>query len=272
MSPLPAPEPLKFEVLRSIRNERRRTIAFLREQPPEAFDAPATPGWRVRDVVAHLITLDRAAVAGAVLPLILGTGTERIERWNDRAVVGWADRPVPSLILGLDRWGRRYERQVGLVPRRMYRARFPTVWGRIPGAYAIWIRAYDEFVHRQDIRRALGLADDDVDATAIAEFLLGILPFHALPAIADADRRGSVGLALAGEPISEWVYDLASGKGGPIAPDDGVDARVRVDGTTSWIMTAATRGTFDDLESSGILTIEGDTRLARSLLSAIRLV
>jgi len=272
VSPLPAPEPLKFEILRSIRNERRRTISFLREQPPEAFDVPATPGWRVRDVVAHLITLDRAAVAGAILPLIVGSGTERIERWNDRAVVRWADRPIPSLIIGLDRWGRRYERQVGLVPRRIYRARFATVWGRIPGAYAIWIRAYDEFVHRQDIRRALGLPDDDVDATAIAEFLLGIAPYHALPAIEEADRRGAVALDLAGEPISEWVYDLASGEAGPIAPGDRADARIRVEGTTDWIMTAATRGAFDDLESSGGLTIEGDAGLAGALLSAMRLV
>ena len=271
MSPLPAPQPQRFEIVRSVRNERRRTLRLLQEQPPDAFDAPATPGWRVRDVVAHLITLDRAVVTGAFLPLALGSGVERIERWNDRAVRRWAEQPVPAMLLGLERWGRRFARTMELLPRRIYTLRFPTVWGSIPAAYAVWIRAYDEFVHRQDIRRALGLEDDRADATQVAEFLLAMLPPNAMPAAAHAAGHGVISVNVTGEPLPEWVYDLGSGAAGPRGDTDAVDATASLP-ATPFIMAAATRDSFEALESSGMLTIDGDADLARTFLSKIRLV
>ncbi len=271
MSPLAVPQPQRFEILRSVRNERHRTLRFLQEQPPEAFDAPATPGWRVREVVAHLITLDRAAVTGPMIPLVLGTGLERLERWNDAAVRRWAEQPVPAMLLGLDRWGRRFARMMELLPRRLYRVTFPTVWGKVPLEYAVWIRAYDEFVHRQDIRRALGLEDDRVDATQVAEFLLWALPANAMPGAANAAGAGMVGVNVAGEPLPEWVYDLRTGAAGPRADADAVDATITVP-ATPFVMAAATRDSFETLESSGVLTISGDADLARTFLSNIRLV
>ena len=33
----------------------------------------------------------------------------------------------------------------------------------------IWSRVYDEWIHRQDIRRALGMSDEDVDVEQIEE-------------------------------------------------------------------------------------------------------
>ena len=265
-----APEPSKFEILRSIRNERRRTLTLLRDQPAEAFDAPATPGWRVRDVVAHLITLDRAAVTGSMVRLILWGGTDRIERWNDRVVARWSKRPVPTMLVALDSWGRRFERQMSLLPKALYRMRFPTIWGRMPGAFAVWIRAYDEFVHRQDIRRALGLGDDVSDATAIAEFLLSVVPYHTLPEL--AGRGGTVALEVAGEPLPRWRYDAGSGGvSGPVNGDEPADVVIRVP-ATPFIMAAAGREDFAQLESSGMLTIKGDSQLAGAFLSKLRLV
>ena len=270
MSPLPAPQPSKHEILRSIRNERRRTIAFLGTQPPEAFDVPAVPGWRVREVVAHLITLDRATVTGALIVQILGHGTDRIERWNDRAVKSWADRPVPELLTGLETWGRRFERQMRMLPVQLYRMRLPTIWGKVPGAFGVWIRAYDEFVHRQDIRRALELPDDDVDATAVAEMILAILPYHTMPEL--PGRTGRVAISVTGEPLPEWLYDLGTGRAGPIDGDEPVDARVSVAATPLIMATAGRAGGFDPLESSGTLTISGDEELARAFLAKVHLV
>jgi uncharacterized protein (TIGR03083 family) len=271
VSPLAPPPPQRFEIVRSIRNERHRTLRFLQEQPPEAFDAPATPGWQVRDVVAHLITLDRAAVTGTMIPLALGSGVERIERWNDRAVRKFAEQPVPAMLLGLDRWGRRFARMMELLPRRLYRLTLPTAWGKVPGAFVVAIRAYDEFVHRQDIRRALGLDDDRVDATQIAEFLLSALPSNAMPGAAREAGTGAVAVNVAGEPLPEWVYDLGAGAFGPRASTDAVDATVTVP-ATPFVMAAAARDSFEALESSGTLTISGDADLARTFLSNIHLV
>jgi hypothetical protein len=158
-----------------------------------------------------------------------------------------------------------------LIPTRLYQVRFPTAWGKVPGAFPVWIRAYDEFVHRQDIRRALGLEDDRVDATQIAEFLLWALPANAMPAAARQTGRGADAVKVAGEPLPEWVYDLGTGAAGPRAASDAVDATVTVS-ATPFVMAAATRDSFDALESSGTLTIDGDADLARALLSKIRLV
>jgi hypothetical protein len=142
----------------------------------------------------------------------------------------------------------------------------------MPGAFAVWIRAYDEFIHRQDIRRALGLPDDDADATAIAEFLLSVQPFHGAAALSERGRTGRVALTVIGEPLPGWIYDLGARVGGPENGSEEADARVSA-AATPMIMAAAGRGGgFEALESSGGLTIEGDADLARSFLAEVRLV
>jgi uncharacterized protein (TIGR03083 family) len=226
----------------------------------------------VREVVAHLITLDRAAVTGSMLRQILGQGTERLERWNDRAVRSWANRPPAILLDGLERWGRRFHRMMRMVPARLYRTRFPTIWGRLPGAYVVWIRAYDEFVHRQDIRRALGMPDDEAGAGAIADFVLSVQPFHAAAALSERGRTGRIALAVTGGSFPGWIYDLGGRAAGPEDGTEGADARITVAAATLIMAAAGRDGGFGPLESSGRLTIEGDVDLARSFLDEVHLV
>jgi uncharacterized protein (TIGR03083 family) len=268
VSPLEAAEPTRFEILRELRNERRRTLSLLRDLPAEAFDAPATPGWRVRDVVAHLITTDRATVFGRSVPLVLGGDPSRLERWNDRAVRPWTDRPIVSLLLALERWGLRSERLLRRIPQRVYRIRLPTLWGRIPAAYVAWLRGYDEFVHRQDIRRAVGMNDEWIDATSVVDLILSIQRFHAMPAM---PRRGAVVLSVVDEPLPEWIYDLAAGVAGPRRDGEHADAHISI-AATPLIMTVAGRDSLDRPDSSGYLTIEGDALLARDFLTKARMV
>jgi hypothetical protein len=135
----------------------------------------------------------------------------------------------------------------------------------------VWIRAYDEFVHRQDIRRALGLPDDEADA-AIADFVLSVQPFHAAHALSERGRAGRVALAVTGEPLPRWIYDLGARTSGPEDGTERADAWISV-AATPLIMAAAGRGGgFGPLESSGRLTIEGDVDLARSFLDEVHLV
>jgi hypothetical protein len=96
----------KQEIVRAIRDERRRTLTFLQGLEPTQFDTPtALPAWRIREVIAHLITTDKASVTGANLIAVLGS-MDRLERWNEGGVPKWANRPIPELMMGLDRWGR----------------------------------------------------------------------------------------------------------------------------------------------------------------------
>lgn len=266
----------KAELVREVRLQRRATLGLLYALDEEAFDTPtALPGWRVREVVAHLITLDRGAVTGSVLPVLVGRdSTDALERWNDRQVPLWAERPVPELLLGLERWGRRLRALAAALPEALYRLPVPTPWGRAPAGLLLWSRAYDEWTHRQDVRRALGLGDEEVDLAMVAGFLL-------VAAGLDQARRrrgltGTLLLSLEGVPLLEWWFDLATGEFGPRHPgSDGpaaeAGARISAPGP-AFVMAAAGRDSFQDLRARGRLAVEGDEGLASAFLEGLRVV
>jgi uncharacterized protein (TIGR03083 family) len=272
----------KDQIVRDIVFERSRTLKLVRGLQETNLDTPtALPGWRVREVVAHLISTDVAIVTGSILPQLLSRSTDRLERWNDGQVAKWADRPVQELILGLDRWGRRFAALTRAAPRPLFKLRLPSAWGTEPVGMMLWIRAYDEWVHRQDIRRALGMADEAVDLASIAEFLLMAMSYSVVPKV--AGMTGDVVVALRGVPLSEWRFDLAGGGSGPIGshgPEGTVQngaketpsAMITVPGA-AFIMAAAGREpTFDALIASGDMAVQGDRDLARALLARTRVV
>jgi len=257
----------KDEIVRSVRAERRATLNLLRPLDPVQFDTPtALPGWRVREVAAHLITVDRASVTGANL-IVAFSSVERLERWNEKQVPAWAARPVTDLLVGLDRWGRRFARFAGLFPAAMYRVPVPNPFGRTLGMM-VWVRAYDEWVHRQDIRRALGLGDEDVDVASVGEFLLASIGATIVPR--SKGRTGTIEVSLQGAPVDAWTYDLAPGAGRQ-GEDRSADARIAAP-AQSFIMAAAGRDPFDRLADEGRMKIEGDERLGRAFLAEVRVV
>jgi len=259
----------KDAIVRAVKAERRRTLSLLLPLDPSRFDTPTDlPGWRVREVVAHLVTLDRATVLGANLHVVFGD-MSRIERWNERQVPSWANRPAADLLLGLDRWGRRLAGLYRAIPMALYRLRVPTYLGRAPLGVLLWSRAYDEWVHRQDIRRSLGLADDDVDVAPATEFVLTAIGVDTLGKL--RGRRGRIGVSLKDAPLAPWQFDLAGGSSGPEDASVPVDARISAP-APAFIMAAAGRGTFDALLAEGTLSVEGDEALARDFLHVLRIV
>jgi len=259
----------KDEIVRAIRDERRRTLTFLQGLEPEQFDTPtALPGWRIREVIAHLITTDKASVTGANLLAVLGS-MDRLERWNERQVPKWAGRPIPQLLVGLDRWGRGMRRLVRTLPSPLYRLRVPTIFGRAPAGLLVWSRVYDEWIHRQDMRRALGLTDEDSDLASPSEFLLTAIVSAVLPHVEAA--VGGVVVSLEGAPLPAWRYDLAARTGGPTEEGSEVAARINGPGP-GFIMAAAGRDSFDELKREGSLRVEGDEALASAFLAKLRVV
>jgi uncharacterized protein (TIGR03083 family) len=262
----------KDEIVRAIREERRRTLALLRGLESDQFDIPtALPGWRIREVIAHLITTDKASATGANLLTVLGS-MDRLEEWNDRKVPRWAGRPIPELLLALDRWGRGMLRVARILPSSAYRVRVPTIFGRAPLGLLVWSRVYDEWIHRQDMRRALALDDEEVDLASPSEFLLTAIPSAVLP---NVQGSGEVEVSLEGAPVPAWLYDVATKGGGPDgqAPESPSESRARIAGPApKLIMAAAGRDSFDALRQDGQITIEGDEDLAARLLAKLRVV
>src|SRR5206468_2929903 len=82
--------------------------------------------------------------------------------------------------------------------------------------------------------------------------------------------RGSVRIALEGEPIPEWGFDFSQRRFGAHAATS-PDARLTGAGY-AFIMAAAGRDSFSDLLENGRLKIEGDEHLAEAFLSKVRIV
>jgi uncharacterized protein (TIGR03083 family) len=259
----------KDEIVRAIRGQRRRTLTFLRGLEPQQFDTPtALPGWRLREVIAHLITTDKASVTGANLLAVAGS-MDRLEQWNDRQVPRWANRGIPELLLGLDRWGRAMATLARTLPSSAYRLRMPTIFGRAPAGLLIWSRVYDEWIHRHHMRRALGIPDEEVDLASPSEFLLTAIVPAVLPHVEGVS--GDVAVSLEGAAVAPWRYDLGAGTGRP--DDHTSNAAARINGPApNFIMAAAGRDSLDSLREDGTLTVEGDQDLAARFLAKLRVV
>ena len=258
----------KREIVRSIQAERLRTLAFLRPLKPNTWDTPtALPGWRIREVVAHLITTDRAAVTGKILPQVFGS-MDKLEAWNDRQLPGWKDRPSDEMLQGLERWGRRFATFARVFPQPLYGIKLRNMLGKGEIGMLVWVRTYDEWIHRQDMRRALGLPDEDVDLEPVAEFLLHAIGFSTSPNV--TGPPANVAIALEGVTVPEWGYELGTSNSGPELATN-ADARITAQGP-AFVMAAADRDRFDDLQQQGALKIEGDDDAARRLLAKLRIV
>ncbi len=259
----------KPDVVRSIAAERARTLGLLRPLSDDRFDVPtALPGWRVREVVAHLITTDQAAVTGAILSQVFGS-MDKLEAWNEKQVAKWRDRPVRDMLLALDRWGRRFAAFARAFPAPMYRLRLPSVLGRGEAGMLVWIRAYDEWIHRQDIRRAFGMPDEDVDLESVAQFLLRAIAASTSPNV-EGPPGARVAISLEQVPLPEWGYELGTRTNGA---DLAASATSRILARApAFVMAAAGRDPFDALEREGLLKIEGEEAPARRLLAKLRIV
>lgn len=115
--------------------ERAELADLLDGLSPEQWEAPSLcVGWRVRDVVAHVVSYE--GVSRAVLMRRLTRTNFRPWRLNDVGVADYRDLPVTELINLL----RAHLRPSGATER-----------------FGGGVGLVDGLIHQQDIRRALGV-------------------------------------------------------------------------------------------------------------------
>jgi len=265
----------KQEIIRAIRLERTRTLALLRTLDAAQWETEVLPGWRVREVAAHLITVDKASVSGSILPKIV-VSADKLEAWNDKVVGKYADRPIPELLLALDRWSRRLQGIVKAAPASALKLRVPTMWGKGPAALFAWSRPFDEWTHRQDIRLGLGMALETADLAVPAAFVLTAAETSVLPQL--QGRTGEITIDLTGVPLQPWAADLRSGEAGFRTGDatatltaSGPGASIKAP-APEFVMASSGRGSFPELEEQGDLVVDGDRELADAFLAKLRVV
>jgi uncharacterized protein (TIGR03083 family) len=255
-------------VIDSIRAQRASTVRLLEDLDEAQWDIEVTPGWRVREMAAHLLTTDEASLTGKLLALgVRRVPLEVIERWNDEQVKRWADRPIPALLHGLDAWGRRLARALAIPPAKVASAPFPSPFGRVSLLWLGMLRVFDEWVHSEDVRRALSLPSDDAPDVVlpVAKLVLAGIPIQTLPLVPD-DAKGTVLVGFTDAPLAPLGVDMSAHRFGTALTS--ADARVEAP-AAALTMIAAGRDPWREAEAAGTLRIEGDRSVAESFLDVL---
>lgn len=260
---------------------REHTVELFDRLTPEQLETVALPArraggedWTVADVLRHLAESDRQSVLGTHLPHFLPFNDgEAFEDHNDDMIQRLRGVPRPQLRDELLDWGRRLRRIIRLTPEPLSRVKVPTLHGRVALWWLATLRPYDEWVHQEDITRALDLDPPEMDVRTrelLAEFHLRALPAEPLTGI---DRREGVVEVAFDDALSQpaWRFDLAAHQYGPRVTATPT-VRIETDVPT-WTRIAADRTTWKDAEAGDGLRIDGDDRAAaEALLEVVRVV
>ena len=189
------------EVYGATRKELANLISGLPRADLEC-PVPATPGWSIRDVVAHLAGVVECIAAGDFpLGFFSAIGSEQgigvLNEWTGRQVDDRRERPVEEL---LDEWESA---TTAITP--MIRGDVP--WPESVVPFAAHILVTDLGVHQQDVFGALGLVKDR-DAAPIG------IGFAVYATGADLRIKASDGPAL--RFVTERK-EVVAGEGDPVA-------------------------------------------------------
>lgn len=198
------PDTMNDTIWQAVAHERTTLVELLRELPESAWDtASLCEGWRIRDVVAHLVLATRVTIRALVVNLIRARGnTDRLIR--DTAV-RHADRtPTAALLTELQ----------AIIDSRV-----------IPIGTTPIDRLMDLLVHGQDIAVPLGV--DRVMPPTPARLSLDRVwtmgaPFHAQSLLAGYSLTATDTAWSAGEgtPITGTAAELLMVVTGRVCPDE----------------------------------------------------
>ena len=177
------------QMLATARHERDALGRTIQYTPPEAWEAESRlPGWRNRDIVAHLAGAEvvAAGVLAADNPAELEEyfKTEEgrqptLDRFNDFSVKRRLDAPFRQVAL---EWGSAADlflARAGRVSAEDWTGRrVPWLTGDIPVRYLVQARVAEWWMHGEDIRAGAGL-EPRIEHWPI--FALNDLAIRALP-------------------------------------------------------------------------------------------
>lgn len=268
-------------IAESARRLRRDSVALLDDLSEDEYHATAlapreTGGtsWTVADVFRHLAENDRGVVLGSsLIGMLPGQNEDAFEQAQDESLERLRGASRPELREELITWGRRFQRLVRLTPRMLADRSVPTMFGRMPLAWLACLRLYDEWIHQDDVRRAIDRPEVRPDAETrelLASFQLRGLPGGPLGEIGTGEGVVEVAFRdVLAQPA--WRFDLGRrqfGESVPAAPTVHVEADIHV-----WCRIAADRVSWKDAERSGGIEIVGDDRdAAAALLDVVRIV
>jgi uncharacterized protein (TIGR03083 family) len=240
--------------------------AIVAELGPEDWNRPTgCPGWRVRDVVAHVVGLESILTGGPEpdieVPDDLPHVRDAAGAYMERHVLARRGVAPADLVAELGEvFARRRDQLAGDL-----NAEVPTFFGQsAPLIRSLGVRIFDIWAHEQDIRRAVGR------------------PGHLTgPAAEAAARRLVRGLAKAlpaqsGHPDATLVIDIAGDQTGRVAVDLSDGSEVADDEAPNLQMTVdfadlipLACGRNDAPDPGRVVTVSGDEAIAASVFAGL---
>lgn len=264
----------KTPVVAALRTQRAATLGRLATLSDAGWELACLPGWRVRDVAAHLLAVDEASLTGRLHKAVSAARDRReFESWNEVSLAPWSDWAPGELIDALERCGDRLARFVARTPSALLQMPLRGWYGRQPLLFLHYRRVLDEWVHECDIAWADGsrTAGDPVIPPPEVPDVLAAAVLSSLPHLGlsrGTRTSGVVRLVVeTGEDARRtWSVDFARRQyGSRITARP--DAVVRTDACTL-ALVAEGRVSWEG-PGRGRFAVEGDDATAMALLDVV---
>ncbi len=223
------------------------------------------PGWTVQDQYAHMIGTE-SALAGsrAPAPVPAPHAKNPMGELNEGWVEAWRPKEGREVLAGFKEVTDRRLATLRAMTAAEWEAQTSTPVG--PGPYALFmeIRAFDCWVHEQDVRRAVGRPghlEGPVADLAMAR-LTGSFGFVVGKKVAPPEGA-SVLVSLAPPLAGSFGVVMAGGRAQPAVVDEPT-VQVRTDGET-WLRLSTGRIGADAAE----VAFDGDASLGRAVLEQL---
>jgi uncharacterized protein (TIGR03083 family) len=231
------------------------------------WDRPTEcPGWTVKDQYAHMIGTESALLGErGPGPLAAPHAKNPMGELNEGWVDAWRGRSGPEVLDGFRAVTQQRLAALHALAPSDWEA--PTTTPVGPGTYGLFmeIRAFDCWVHEQDIRRAVGRPghfDAPVAELSMAR-VTGTFAFVVGKRVGAPDRT-TVAVSLSAPLAQSFAVEVSGGRARPCPPPPSPTVRIRTDGET-WLRLGTGRA-----EASGAtVAFEGDEALGRSVLGAL---
>lgn len=241
---------------------------------PGDWDLPTDcPGWTVRDQMSHMIGTERTLL-GEAPPARSGPRPAHVRNEIGEANEAWVEarRALPGVAV-LDEFRQVTARRLEQL-RSFGRARFdelgPSPVGQVPYREFMDVRAFDCWVHEQDIRRAVGRPGDRYGAgeSRAIDRVAGLLGYM-VARRAGAPEGTVVQWRLTGPLGRDLNVAVRDGRGAMVAVTSSQpDVRFTLD--SDWLVRLGCgRSSGADALAAGGVVVEGDAELGRRVLDGM---
>ncbi len=248
--------------------------AIARELGDAEWELPSEcPGWTVRDVLSHLIGIERALLgdpAPAPLEHLPPHVQNEVGARNEAWVAARRARPGREVLHEFENVTARRLRALRSYPSARFDEIGPTPVGEVPYREFMNVRVMDSWVHEQDIRVATGRPGHDSGPAALLSLdrLASAMPF-VVGKQAGAPEGASVRFDLRGSMPRRIDVVVRDGRAKAVsALDAALTAVLAMDVEVFWRL-ACGRVDGESARLAGLVEVAGDDALAFSVLDAM---